>query len=228
MTSACFYNIAYFQDFSNPNGNITVQYEDTSQAIDACMRLGSETCGRLCSSTTSASEGNTDDWCYLSCMDLSAEAVQPLCWRGIGSLLMSVGNTDDCGALASKKRVVKAHLRECLLLCSGASCSRSSWQHCVEGFLSSLLILNSNILTERTFPESLCLLLEDPFMTHWCYSKLDAFEISAKSQTPQIGTYALEHNVLQNQTLRVAHTGESSRIRLCLDEGDLNSCQCIT
>ena len=64
------------------------------------------------------------------------------------------------------------------------------------------------------------------FMTHWCHSKLDAFEISAKSQTPQIGTYALEHNVLQNQTLPVAHTGESSRIRLCLDEGDPNSCQC--
>ena len=100
----------------------------------------------------------------------------------------------------------------------------------MEGFLSSLLVLNSNsnIMGQRNYLENLCLLLEDPFMTHWCYSKLDAFEISAKSQTPQIGTYALEHNVLQNQTLPVAHTGESSRIRLCLDEGDPNSCQCNT
>ena len=143
---------------------------------------------------------------------------------------MSVGKTKDCGPSNSRLKTAPAYLRECLLLCSGASCSRSSWQHCVEGFLSSLLVLNSNsnIMGQRNYLENLCLLLEDPFMTHWCYSKLDAFEISAKSQTPQIGTYALEHNVLQNQTLRVAHTGESSRIRLCLDEGDPNSCQCNT
>ena len=71
-----------------------------------------------------------------------------------------------------------------------------------------------------------CASLDDPFVTPWCYDKVDAFGLEEKSAVPQIGTYALEEDLKMNHTRPLSMDGRQSKIRLCLEAGDANSCQC--
>ena len=213
MVSSCYYNIGFYSKYLNEEGNITANYKEIREAVTHCSKLGSHTCGRLC--------GNQA--CYSSCMDLSAQAVQPLCWRGVGSSLMAVGDGEECDEYSRYD-----HLQECLALCSGNTCTRSAWEHCAEGFLSTDFILNLGVLFLRK-PEigtALCSLLQDIFLIGWCNRKFHSFMTTDSSRYPQIGTHELEHNLLQNGTKPRMPTGKRSKVRRCLEDGDSHSCQC--